>query len=377
MPWPLSLTEIWTVLAARRTLIEIDAGLEAELGGVGDQVGESACASRPAIAADVQALVRRRRRRGGGRPALSLSWLLATAAWTTLSIDDRLAHQRDLALGGAGDVDQLLDQPAEPADLAFEDLAQADQDRVAAARACAARWRRWRSAPADCAARARASPGTGPGAARPGAAPGCARRASPRASCARGCRARCRRSRPGRRRRRSAAAVVENPAVLAVVAAQPQVEGERRFAPRSWWRGCRGSARGPRDGRGGSSRRRATRLRLGRCRWLQDGLNQSLRCDRARRSRCRPGAAAISRDPFGVGRRRRRGSAGWLGFTVSATSAVSPTLRDERRLQTRRQSACRDDRLADRHTLQSGRRGGCATRAGARPKAASAAGGTW
>ena len=59
-----------------------------------------------------------------------------------------LAHQRDLALGGAGDVDQLLDQVAEPADLALEDLAQADQDRVACARACAARWRRWRSAPA-------------------------------------------------------------------------------------------------------------------------------------------------------------------------------------------------------------------------------------
>ena len=44
---------------------------------------------------------------------------------------DRLAHQRDLALGGAGDIDQLFHQPAEPADLAFQDLAQPDQDRVA------------------------------------------------------------------------------------------------------------------------------------------------------------------------------------------------------------------------------------------------------
>ena len=43
-----------------------------------------------------------------------------------------LAHERDLPLRGAGDVDQLLDQVAHPGDLALEDFAQANQDRVGA-----------------------------------------------------------------------------------------------------------------------------------------------------------------------------------------------------------------------------------------------------
>ena len=44
-------------------------------------------------------------------------------------------------------------------------------------------------------------------------------------------------------------AVVEHPAVLAVVAAQRAGPSRTARAPRSWWRGCRGSGRGPRDGR--------------------------------------------------------------------------------------------------------------------------------
>ncbi len=129
MPWPVSLTEIWTVLAARLHVIDDDAGLEAELGGVADQVGQRLC-QPPGVAADVQAFVRH----VDLEPVPAGADLVVAVRHRRLDDAvhrDVLAHQRDLALGRAGDVDQLLHQPAEPADLAFQDLAQADQDRVA------------------------------------------------------------------------------------------------------------------------------------------------------------------------------------------------------------------------------------------------------
>ena len=106
------------------------ARLEAELGGVDDEVRER-LREPAAVAADEQALV-------GNvdvEPVAALVQLVVAARDGRLddALDRHLlANQRDLALRGAGDVDQLLDQVAEPADLALEDLAQADQDRVGA-----------------------------------------------------------------------------------------------------------------------------------------------------------------------------------------------------------------------------------------------------
>ena len=203
MPSPRSLTEICTVFAARRTLIAIELGSKVNLAALAIRCDER-LREPAAVAAHEEALVGHV---DGEAVAAAVELVVALRHRRLDDAFDRdlLAHQRDLALRGPRDVDQLLDQVAEPADLALEDLAQANQDRVACSRACAGRWPRWRSAPAGCAARARAWPGTGPDGARPGAAAGCARRAIPRAPCARGCRRSCRRSRSVRRRCRSGA----------------------------------------------------------------------------------------------------------------------------------------------------------------------------
>ena len=299
MPWPRVLDRDVHGLGGAPHGDRDDAGLEAELGGVADQVGERL--RQPAgVAADVQALVRH-----VDLEAVPAGVELVVAVRHRRLDDavdrDRLAHQRDLALGGAGDVDQLLHQPAEPADLALEDLAQADQDRVAvlegAQDAGGVGDRRQRIAQLVREHRQELA-----------LAPlGQAQRLGPlgqrllehlalvdldRAADEAGRR---------RRRRRAGRAVVDEPAVLAVVAAQPQVEGERASAPRSWWRGCRGSARGPRGGRSGSSRRRCSSLdRLagvggpGRAEPVVGLRSGSAPAERRRR--CRDGD-----DPLGVG----------------------------------------------------------------------------
>jgi hypothetical protein len=117
-----------TVFAARRTLIVTVLGCSVNLAALTIR-WQSACASRSRSP--------RTNSRSSGTstsswwpPAVSLSWLLATAGLDDALDRDLLAHERDLPLRGAGDVDQLLDQMAEPADLTLEDLAQAHEDRV-------------------------------------------------------------------------------------------------------------------------------------------------------------------------------------------------------------------------------------------------------
>ena len=352
-----------------------DPRLEAELGGVADQVGERL--RQPAgVAADVQLLVRH-----VDLEAVPAGVELVVAA-RHRRLDDavdrhRLAHQRDLALGGTGDVDQLLHQPAEAADLTLEDLAQADQDRVAVLEGAqhAGHVGDRRQGIAQLVRQHRQELALAP--------LGQAQRLGPlgqrllehlalvdvdRAADEAG------RGAVGAAQDR---AVVDEPAVLAVVPAQPQVEGERGFAPRSWWRGCRGSARGPRGGRSGSSPRPATRSTPARCRWPRTG--SAIRCP-ADGKRSRRAPAPRRRSPRSALRPVRAAEVllgGW----------VSRFLRRRRVLLLSRQAAAyrlTGNRRAAATGAAAGREASAGCRiavprrgAGARPKAASAAGGTW
>ena len=128
MPWPGSLTEIWTVLAAGRTRMVMTLGLEAELRGVDDQVRQR-LRQAAAVAAHEQAFVRDvdlQRVAAGVQLVMALRDRLLDHALDR----DLLAHERDLALGGAGDVDQLLDKVAHSAHLSFDDLAQPHEDGI-------------------------------------------------------------------------------------------------------------------------------------------------------------------------------------------------------------------------------------------------------
>ena len=176
-----------------------------------------------------------------------------------------LAHQRDLPLGRARDVDQLLDQVADAGRPGARGSRAGERGSGSCSRAFAGRSPRWRSARAGCAARARAWRGTGPGVARRGAAAASARRATPRAPSARGCRRSCRRSRSRRRRRRSAARRCRASSGTGRHGGAGAGPSRTARARRSWWRGCRGSGRRPPDGRRASSRRPAARRRCGPC----------------------------------------------------------------------------------------------------------------
>ena len=130
MPWPGSRTTISTLAPASRTSSAITLGAWVNFAAF-ETMFESACVSRarsPLTKRRLFAAVTSSR----CPPRFSASALAATTRLHQGFDRDLLADQRDLALGGAGHVDQLFDQAAEPADLALEDLAQADQDRVAA-----------------------------------------------------------------------------------------------------------------------------------------------------------------------------------------------------------------------------------------------------
>ncbi len=104
------------------------ARLEGELGGVGDQVRQR-LRQPAAIAAHEDALV------GDVDVETVAAGIELVVTGRDRGLDDALdrhllAHERDLPLRRARDVDQLLDQMAEPADLALEDLAQPDEDRI-------------------------------------------------------------------------------------------------------------------------------------------------------------------------------------------------------------------------------------------------------
>ena len=142
------------------------------LGGVVEQVGEhlrqahrvavARSAARPA--ASTRELVAARRRSAAG-------WSRPRAASSVAEVE-RLAAQLDLAARDARDLEQVVDQPHHVVDLALHHRRDPCADLGSCVPVSAQELRaRCGSAPAGCAARARASRGTRPCAGRPRAAP--------------------------------------------------------------------------------------------------------------------------------------------------------------------------------------------------------------
>ena len=338
----------------------------------------SACASRPASP--------RTYRRSSGtstsrrcRPALSLSWLFATAVWTMLSIET--GSRTSEIWPWAARVTSISSSTSRPSRPTWRSRISRRRTRIGllcssvrstlAALAIGASGLR-----SSCDSIARNWPWR-----RSARRSAWVRSASVSSSILRSWMSTALPTKPAGAPSapRRTAAVVDEPAVLAVVTAQPQVERERASAPRSWWRGCRGSARGPRDGRSASSRRRAARSTAcagvggpGRAEPVV-GLRSGSAPDE-RRCRCRDGS-----DPLGVG--FVDGARGLPGGSVSRFLPLQRVLlpcATGGRLQRPRAIGVPLRPGLTVGMRLSGRRSAVPRRdAGARPKAASAAGGTW